>query len=278
MRAYSAKEYWSKHLEENFSLSGVGFTQFGKGYNIWIYRMRKKVLERVISKYKIDISNAKILDIGCGSGFYVDILWRKGVKSLVGIDITAISTRELSAKYPNFDFYEADITSPTLINAFPLNRRKFDVIIGFDVLYHIVDDTKFEQGIKNIRLLCSKNGFIFINDLFPHKVPYALFHVKHRLLGDYVRVLSKNGIRILDRMPIQFLLEAPIDISNELLRRVLLRFWWGEIVRVVERKTHLLGPIFFGLDSILTKLFRESPSAEMIVCKCVKKTKNDYRS
>jgi len=41
----------------------------------------------------------------------VDIWQQKGIKSLVGIDIIVISARELSAKYPSFGFYEADITS-----------------------------------------------------------------------------------------------------------------------------------------------------------------------
>jgi len=272
-KVYNPKEYWSKHLEENFSLSGVGFTQCGKGYNIWKYRMRRKVLERVISKYRIDVPNVKILDIGCGSGFYVDIWQREGMKSLVGIDITAISARELSAKYPNFDFYEADITSPALINTFPSNQRKFDIITAFDVLFHIVDDNKFEQAIKNVSMLCSEDALIFMTDIFLHKRPYVIFHQKSRLLKDYVQVLSKNGIRIINRIPVHYLLNAPLDISNELLQKILLRLWWGSVVRMVERKTHLLEPCFFGADLALTRLFRESPSTEMIICRPVGKVK-----
>lgn len=271
-KVYNPKEYWSKHLEKNFSLSGVGFTQFGKDYNIWKYRMRKKVLERVISEFKINVPNAKILDLGCGSGFYVDIWYRKGVKSLVGIDITAISIRELSTKYPNFDFYEADITSPSLIDTLPLDRRKFDVITIFDVLFRIVDDSKFEQAIKNINMLCSEDGLIFITDIFPYKRPYVIFYQKSRTLKNYVRVLSRNNIKIVDRIPVHYLLNAPLDVSNKLLQKILLRIWWRGIVRIIERKTHLLGPIFFELDSILTRLFKESPSTEMIICKPESKT------
>lgn len=254
-RTYNPKEYWSKHLEENFSLEGVGFTQFGGSYNKYLYKMRKKVLERVTSKYKIDVPSMRILNIGCGSGFYVDIWQRKGVTYLTGIDITAISARKLSAKYPNFDFYEADITSPALINTFPLNQRKFDVITAFDVLFHIVDDNKFEQAIKDISMLCSEDGLIFITDIFPHKRPYVIFHQKSRLLKDYVQVLSKNGIRMINRIPVHYLLNAPLDISNELLQKILLRLWWGSVVRMVERKTHLLGPCFFGADLALARLF-----------------------
>ena len=204
--------------------------------------------------------------------FYVYIWQRKGVKLLVGIDITAISIRELSTKYPNFDFYEADITLPSLINTLPLDRRKFDVITAFDVLFHIVDDSKFEQAIKNINMLCSEDGLIFITDIFPHKRPYVIFHQKSRTLKNYVRVLSRNNIKIVDRIPVHYLLNAPLDISNKLFQKILLRIWWRGIVRIIERKTHLLGPIFFELDSILTRLFKESPSTEMIICKPESKT------
>jgi 2-polyprenyl-3-methyl-5-hydroxy-6-metoxy-1,4-benzoquinol methylase len=224
---YNPKEYWSKRLEENFSLSGVGFTSFGRNYNKWLYKMRKKVLERAILKYQIDFPKIRILDIGCGTGFYVDMWQKKGVRYLTGIDITAISIREVVAKYPTFNFYEADITSPTLIQDLNLREKSFDLITAFDVLFHIVDDDKFGQAIKNIGMLCSEDGLIFVTDIFPHKRPYVILHQKSRLLKDYVQVLSKNGIKIIDRIPVHYLLNAPLDISIELLQKILLRFWWG---------------------------------------------------
>ncbi|MCD6232859.1 class I SAM-dependent methyltransferase [bacterium] len=265
-KVYNPKGYWSKRLEENFSLSGVGFTSFGRNYNKWLYRMRKKVLERVVSRYKIDFPNIRTLDIGCGTGFYVDIWRQKGVRYLTGIDITAISIKELNVKYPNFDFHEADITSPTLIQDLNLREKSFDLITAFDVLFHIVDDNKFEEAIKNISKLCSQDGLIFITDIFPHKRPYIIFHQKSRLLKDYIQILSKNSIEIIDRVPIHYLLSAPLDISSKLLQDVFLNYYWSGI-GLIERKTKLIGPIFFILDSILTRLFKESPSTEMIICK-----------
>ena len=266
-KVYNPKEYWQNHLEGNLSLSGVGFTQFGKSYNKCLYKMRKRVFERAILKYEIDVLDTKILDIGCGSGFYVDILKQKGAKHLTGIDITAISVIELSAKYPTFNFYEADITSPTLIHELPLKPGDFDLITAFDVLFHIVDDFEFIQAIKNVKMLCSKDGLIFITDIFPHKRPYIVFHQKSRVLKEYIQLLADNEIEIIDRMPVHYLLSAPLDISNGLLQKILLRIYWDRIIRVIERKTHLLGPIFLGIDSILTRLFKESPSTEMIICR-----------
>ncbi len=264
---YNPKKYWTKHLEENFSLSGVGFTQFGDSYNDWMYKMKGKILERVISKYKVDAPSAKILDIGCGSGFYVDFWQQKGARVLTGLDITAKSAGELTNRYPKFSFYEADITSPTLIRELPLKLGGFDIITAFDVLFHVVDDDKFEQAIRNIGMLCSKSEFIFITDIFPHKMPYIIFHQKSRILKDYIQILSKNNIEIVGRLPVHYLLNAPLDISNGLLQKILLYFWWGRAVSIIERKTHLLGPLFFGLDLIFTRIYQESPSTEMIICR-----------
>jgi len=119
MQAYDAKEYWSKRLDGNLSLSGVGFAHFGESYNEYMYKMKRIVLERTISKYKIEITSTRILDLGCGSGFYVDIWHNLGVSCLVRIDITNESVKHLSAKYTKYSFYEADITSSTLINVLP---------------------------------------------------------------------------------------------------------------------------------------------------------------
>lgn len=127
----------------------------------------------------------------------------------------------------------------------------------------------------NIGMLCSENGFIFITDLFLHKRPYVIFHQKSRLLKEYVSTLSKQGIKIIDRIPVHYLLGAPLDIPNELLQKILLRFWWGGVVGMTETKTHFLGPCFFTLDLVLTRLFNESPSTEMIICKLKKKSPHD---
>ena len=271
---YDPKEYWSRRLENRFNLRGAGSGCFDEQYNEWMYKMRKRVLDRIILMYKIDVSSVRILDIGCGTGFYVDIWRHKGARYLTGIDIAGISVSKLKTRYPQFDFFEADIASPSLINCLRLNQKKFDVVTAFDVLFHIVDDNKFEQAIKNISMLCSTNGFILITDIFPHKKPYTIHHQKSRLLQDYIRILLNNDIKIINRLPVHYLLNAPLDISSELLQKILLHFWWQRFVVNVERKTHLLGPLFYLLDLVLTKSLKESPSTEMIVCKKVSRCQN----
>lgn len=102
-----------------------------------------------------------------------------------------------------------------------------------------------------------------------------IFCQKSRLLEEYEQVLQRNGIEIVDRFPVHYLMNAPLDISNGLLQKILLHLWWAQVVRIIERSTHLFGPVFARLDSILTRLFEESPSTEMIVCRLKKQQYSD---
>lgn len=266
-KPYNAKKYWESILESDFKCFSVGFVCFGKKYNDYLYKMKERSLKRVISRYKIKNLNEKnILDIGCGTGFYVNIWDKLNVKHLTGIDITSISAKRLTIQYPDYFFYEADIGSQNLFDEVPLVKNNFDIITAFDVLFHIIDDDKFEQAIKNLHCLCANGGMVLITDLFLHKTPYILYFQKCRILSEYMQLLTKNGFEIVGRHPVHFLAAAPLDISNFLLRRVLLRSWWKAIA-IFERKTHFLGPILFILDLMLTKLFKESPTVEMLVCK-----------
>ncbi len=270
IRRYDPKVFWLNRHGNEPSLRSSGFTYFSNTFNLYQYKLKRIALENVISTYSINASDMRVLDIGCGSGFYVDI-WRSlGVSDLVGIDITDVCIKHVSAQYPEYKFYEADITSTTLINNAPFLGQKFDIITAFDVLYHITDDVKFGQAIQNISRLCSQNGYILITDIFPKKRPYVIYFQKSRLLQDYINILEHNGIEIISRFPVHYLMHAPLDISNAVLQKIILDIWWEKIVRTVDKITHLVGPLFTKLDLYLTRRLSESPSTEMIVGKIIK--------
>jgi hypothetical protein len=46
----SLKDYWENRLEENFGLHGAGFIGFGRSYNNWLYKVRRKVF---VSRIKL---------------------------------------------------------------------------------------------------------------------------------------------------------------------------------------------------------------------------------
>ena len=147
-------QYWEGRLKQG--LKGVGYIGLGEQYNRWLYRVRRHVFLSY-AKYISGLNQARILDIGSGTGFYIE-RWRElGVKSITGIDIAKASVETLTKKYPDHYFLRLDISERLEI----ITARQFDIVSAFDVLFHIVNDVRFERAIQNIyRQL--KPGGIFI--------------------------------------------------------------------------------------------------------------------
>ena len=138
------KVYWEERLNKSYDLHSVGYKGLGKGYNRFMYKIRRIIFNNFIKKLNLQ-KQSEIMDIGSGTGFYID-LWKKaGYKKITGLDITSIAIKNLTNKYPDFTFFELDISSGNL----PDFKKQFDCISVKDDLNHKVEDSKFEAAKKN---------------------------------------------------------------------------------------------------------------------------------
>ena len=127
---YKPEQYWQKRFSNDFTLREVGSIGLGYEYNKWLYKARVWVLSRLLRKHKINLHKKRILDIGCGTGFYMNYWEKWEVGSVMGLDITKKSVKMLEKKFPKYKFLKADISSSELnIDG------KFDIITAFDVLF-----------------------------------------------------------------------------------------------------------------------------------------------
>jgi 2-polyprenyl-3-methyl-5-hydroxy-6-metoxy-1,4-benzoquinol methylase len=147
MTKFDPKEYWENRLTQDFSLQGVGRIDLGRQYNNWLYRIRRKVFIDLIRSLKKDVASANILDIGSGTGFYIERWQEVGCDKIMGVDLTEVVVKRLSKKYPQHTFEQLDIGS-NLSQA--IEEHKFDIISCFDVLFHIVDDSIYQKAFENI--------------------------------------------------------------------------------------------------------------------------------
>jgi len=156
--SYKPTEYWDKRLSQKFNLQGVGYCTFNEYYNFWLYKAKTRALKNIVKKYNIEIYDKTLLDIGCGTGYWVNFY--KTLKcNVTGIDISKTSVINLKLRYPQFEFIDVDFALP---NVSELINQKFDIINAFDVFYHIVDDNSFQQALKNICLLSHNSTYLFI--------------------------------------------------------------------------------------------------------------------
>ena len=134
---------YRNHL--NFS-NGFFYSKLKK-FQLWWFasKLERFLPDKTISK------NAKILEIGCGSGALLIALKEKGYERLWGSDLLNASAKQLSGK--NIMFKKGDI-----VEKFPF-KEKFDMIILNHVFEHLLDPKSVLQKCHDH---LSKNGKIII--------------------------------------------------------------------------------------------------------------------
>lgn len=259
---FDAKEYWEKRLKENYDLSGTGYAGLGICFNKWVYRVRKKVFRRLIRHFNSDLSRYDVLDIGSGTGFYLNLWKQAGARSVNGSDITNTAVDNLKKKYPESKIFNMDIGSELPSH---LQGYKFNIISAFDVLFHIVDDGKFEKAISNISELLDKGGFFVFSDNFLHGRSLRMKHQVCRELSYIEKILREKNCEIIERVPMCVIMNFPVDTEWEALKTMWNIFAYP--VRKFELFGYIAGAALYPIELLLTSVLRESPTTEAMICR-----------
>ncbi len=213
---FDPEKYWQKRLEDDFNLTGkgAGHSEFSKRYNFYTYKLKLYVLRRVIKKYHLNIKGVEILDVGSGTGYFVDFFKRFKPAKIAGIDITNISVNRLTKRFPEYIFFKIDIGAPDIMTI-----GKFDIINAFDVLHHIPDDRRFENAIRNLSKLAKPGAFLFLTDAFYPKDTLLANYEKVRSLDTYRRVLRGYRFIPLELIPVRYFMTRhfPLLAGNPIL-------------------------------------------------------------
>lgn len=264
MNKYDPDSYWEQLLSKDFSLTGVGFQGLGRNYNTWMYRARLRTMEWLRSNYPMNIPRSEILDIGCGTGFYVEYWNSLGAQKLTGMDITRKSVAELADLHPRFRFLQGDIGSKDISR-----DRRYDIVTAFDVLFHIVDETRFRTAIRNIGELAAPGAYVLISDNFLKKPRQGHFEQAHRTLDEYTRELDANGISVAGLKPVFVLMNGPINIVSDRLYHAY-RWLWNHTMYIVGKSEFLgwiTGFLLYHIDGALVKLLKRSITTEILICR-----------
>lgn len=259
MGGFNPEDYWNKRLRSNPGLTGVGYLGLGEPFNRWMYRVRQVVFARVARTHLPRIQGIAVLDVGSGTGQYLNA-WRSlGAARIVGSDLTATAVERLSQAMPDIRVLRMDISDSAA-----LPQERFDAITCMDVLFHVVEDARLEQALANLKRLLKPGGVLFLSDIFVHGQDHKQEHFTTRSLATYTAALERNGLRVVQRHPVFHLLNRPLDSDSPLLHR-----WWGLVMRVCKLHPGLGGALaaaVYPLELLLVRLRREGVSAEIMVC------------
>jgi SAM-dependent methyltransferase len=258
---FDAKAYWESRLRDHDGLDGVGFLRLGRCYNAWLYRVRRQVFLRRLRPFQAALRHADVLDVGSGTGFYLD-RWRElGVRSVTGSDLTEVATTRLRRRYPDCQIHQLDIGGSVA----PLQGRQFGAISAVDVLFHIVDDARFEQAVRNLHRLLEPGGLLVFSDNLVHRPTTSPAHQANRTLRQVQQVLGACGFQVLQRRPMFVLMNGAPDARGPLAQWLWLAI--AGAVSLGEPVGWLLGALLYPLELLLVGLKRESQSTELVICR-----------
>ncbi|MBI1366155.1 MAG: methyltransferase domain-containing protein [Alphaproteobacteria bacterium] len=117
----------------------------------WWFVGRRRIFDALLDKLDL-AEDARILEIGCGTGGNLEMLARHGALYAAEYDDGA---REIARARK----VARDVAPCRLPDEIPFSPEKFDLIVLFDVLEHIEDDV---ACLKAIRARMSERGWLVV--------------------------------------------------------------------------------------------------------------------
>ena len=168
---YDAARYWSDRFTRyRGSLKGAGDEGLSEKENRRRYEEAARVFVEFCRSEGVDLPAARVLEVGCGSGYYTELLANLGVSSYVGFDITDVLFPELRDRFPEFDFEQGDITADKVAGT-------FDLIVLIDVIEHIVEDEKLSSAMEHLKGALAPGGVLVLAPV-TQRPTHHLFYVR----------------------------------------------------------------------------------------------------
>ena len=206
---YQPREFWEQRLREQFDLRGTGQTGLSLEYNRACYTLRGEVLERALKEAGVTLRGARVLDVGCGTGFFTQFYLDRGAQ-VTGVDITTASVERLAARFPQARFQLADVSED-------IPPGPFDVVNSFDVFFHVTQDERWERALRNVCDVVAPGGELVYTDVFSAARSEAE-HNRTRAFERHHAILEERGMEVVARHSTHVLLNSDLGAWRMLNR------------------------------------------------------------
>ena len=122
------------------------------------------------------IHGGKVLDIGCGSGQFIETLVQSlgSYESFTGIDVDEAALQEAGDKFPGDSFRFIKASSLAL----PFEADFFDLVSISKALHHVEDD---RQTLAEMKRVLKPGGYFLVNEMIRDELSgpqesYLLYH------------------------------------------------------------------------------------------------------
>ena len=182
----------------------------------WWFVGRRAIIAQLLKKVP---KGAQLLEIGCSSGIFLQLLKQKGYNHVTGIDIS----KQAIANCKRQRLQSVSVMDGAQTK---FKTSQFDVIIASDVLEHIKQDTK---ALKEWKRILKPNGLLIVF------VPaFPLLWSQHDVHNQHCRRYTKTTLR-------QLLSQAGFSSSLRISYWNTLLFLPTIAIRLLQRLLHKKG-------------------------------------
>ncbi|WP_321422010.1 class I SAM-dependent methyltransferase [uncultured Methanobacterium sp.] len=185
------KEYWNDRGDQ---IKKFGNEYFYTTTEIPYYIYRRERILKILDGF--DFKEKKILDYGCGDGFYSQYFNKRGA-SVVGVDISQKMIDFAKYKYQgDNDGISFFLTDGQSLNFDP---DYFDFIISSLVLQHVVDEKILSTLFSEFSRTLKENGeLIHFDGVKKQSQDGGTIILRNK--EDYVKFSENNGFHLIDNI------------------------------------------------------------------------------
>lgn len=217
MTIYDPAQYWDMKAKRSQGDAHVAACSFDPVTNACIQKAQKKTLDlavREISK-RTNLSDANILDFGCGSGRWSAHLAALG-NGYLGVDISNEMIGMCRSHHPALPF---DVMDDLRI---PAASEEFDVAFSVAVLHHNRRPQQ-EELLQELSRVLKPGGFLFLFEALgqehgEREFPHAM--------GEWTGMVRRHGFKCVRKSRVQYLpLTSIADRIANFIRRPFSARW-----------------------------------------------------
>jgi len=162
---YNANSWW----DSDFYISGVTDRQTisprkSEMSSLYHYCSVEELILRHLFNNNIATDNINILDIGSGSGHWIDFWQKLGAYSIDGIDISKSSIDHLKSKYSSNESIR--VHQGRSVDVIRTLNRSFSVVSAIGVMFHLVEDQEWSDTISAVADNLDSEGMFVIGGHF----------------------------------------------------------------------------------------------------------------